>query len=106
MDHPQLAGILTFVVAIAVAVYTESQWLAEIVKTAGDRLAAEYQTEYQMYLCVMDGLLQLEKRLLRADRGDLRSRPQAGRNRRAMDAGPSCPEIGGSIQPFLWRSCR
>lgn len=68
-----VAGILTFVVAILAAVYvrvtylrnsdqeyirvktslswykTESTWLAELVKAAGERPGVQYQTEYQMY---------------------------------------------------------
>jgi hypothetical protein len=83
-------GILTFVVAIAAAVYvrltylrnsddeyfrvkaslswykTESTWLAELVKAAGDRPEGprHNQPEYQMYAFVMDDLAKLEKRLL------------------------------------------
>ncbi|KAI4868454.1 hypothetical protein F4820DRAFT_126272 [Hypoxylon rubiginosum] len=83
-----VAGILTFVVAILAAAYvritylrnsdqeyfqvktslswykTESTWLAELVKVAGERPDAKYQPEYQMYKFVMDDLVQLEKRLL------------------------------------------
>ncbi|KAI0004767.1 hypothetical protein F4779DRAFT_68323 [Xylariaceae sp. FL0662B] len=83
-----VAGILTFVVAIIAAVYvritylrnsdleyfqvktslswykTESAWLAELVKAAGDRPDAKYQPEYQMYSFVMDDLVKLEQRLL------------------------------------------
>ncbi|KAI0156674.1 hypothetical protein GGR52DRAFT_195687 [Hypoxylon sp. FL1284] len=83
-----VAGILTFVVAMVAAVYvritylrnsdqeyfqvktslswykTESTWLAELIKAAGERPYAEYQPEYQMYTFVMDDLVQLEKRLL------------------------------------------
>ncbi|KAL7625991.1 N-acetylglucosaminyl-phosphatidylinositol de-N-acetylase [Parahypoxylon ruwenzoriense] len=83
-----IAGILTFVVAIVAAVYvritylrnsdreyfqvktslswykTESTWLAELVKATGDQPNAKYQTEYQMYNFVMDDLVRLEQRLL------------------------------------------
>ncbi|KAI3320371.1 hypothetical protein HD806DRAFT_230138 [Xylariaceae sp. AK1471] len=83
-----VAGILTFVVAILAAVYvritylrnsdqeyfqvktslawfkTESEWLAQLVKAAGDRPDAKNQPEYQIYTFVMDDLLRLEKRLL------------------------------------------
>ncbi|KAI1373001.1 hypothetical protein F4677DRAFT_448826 [Hypoxylon crocopeplum] len=83
-----IAGILTFVVAILAAAYvrvtylrnsdqeyfqvktslswykTESTWLAELVKAAGERPDAKYQPEYQMYKFVMDDLVTLEKRLL------------------------------------------
>ncbi|KAI1093295.1 hypothetical protein F5B19DRAFT_158557 [Rostrohypoxylon terebratum] len=83
-----VAGILTFFVAIVVAVYaritylrnsdqeyfrvktslswykTESAWLAELVAVAGNRPDAKYQPEYQMYTFVMDDLVRLEKRLL------------------------------------------
>lgn len=83
-----IAGILTFVVAIVAAIYvrvtylrnsdqeyfqvktslswykTESQWLAELVKAAGERPDAKYQPEYQMYTFVMDDLVKLEQRLL------------------------------------------
>ncbi|KAI0127936.1 hypothetical protein BJ170DRAFT_395093 [Xylariales sp. AK1849] len=80
--------MLTFVVAIIAAIYarinylrnsdeeyfrvktslswykTESAWLAELVKAAGERPGAQYRTEYQMYRFVMDDLANLEKRLL------------------------------------------
>ncbi|KAH9898979.1 hypothetical protein F4778DRAFT_180810 [Xylariomycetidae sp. FL2044] len=83
-----VAGILTFVVAILAAVYvrisylrnsdqeyfqvktslswykTESQWLSELVKAAEQRAGAQYSTEFQMYSFVMDDLIRLEKRLL------------------------------------------
>ncbi|KAI1338199.1 hypothetical protein F5Y15DRAFT_417250 [Xylariaceae sp. FL0016] len=83
-----VAGILTFVVAIVAAAYvritymrnsdheyfqvktslkwykTESQWLAELVRAAGNRPYAEFQIEYQMYSFVMDDLMKLEQRLL------------------------------------------
>ncbi|KAI1075467.1 hypothetical protein F5B20DRAFT_585259 [Whalleya microplaca] len=83
-----VAGILTFVVAIVAAVYvrltylrnsdleyfqvktslswykTESAWLAELVRAAGERPDAKFAPEYQMYTFVMDDLLKLEQRLL------------------------------------------
>lgn len=83
-----IAGILTFVVAIVAAAYvritylrnsdqeyfqvktslswykTESTWLAELVKAQGDRPDAKYLPEYQMYTFVMDDLVKLEQRLL------------------------------------------
>lgn len=83
-----VAGILTFVVALVAAIYvrvtylrnsdqeyfqvktslswykTESAWLAELVRAAGEKPGAEYQPEYQMYKFVMDDLLRLEDRLL------------------------------------------
>ncbi|KAI1862442.1 hypothetical protein JX265_009156 [Neoarthrinium moseri] len=83
-----VAGILTFVVAIVAAVYvrftylrnsdeeyfrvktslswykTESAWLAELVKAAGERPGVQFRPEYQMYKFVMDDLINLEKRLL------------------------------------------
>lgn len=83
-----VAGILTFIVAILAAAYvpitylrnsdqeyfqvktslawykTESEWLAQLVKAAGDRPDAQYQPEYQIYSFVMDDLLRLEKRIL------------------------------------------
>ncbi|KAI0834467.1 hypothetical protein F5Y06DRAFT_155167 [Hypoxylon sp. FL0890] len=83
-----IAGILTFVVAILAAVYahlvylkdsdqeyfrvktslswfkTESAWLGELVKAAGQRPVAEYQPEHQMYTFVMEDLVKLEQRLL------------------------------------------
>ncbi|KAI2609159.1 hypothetical protein GGR54DRAFT_386488 [Hypoxylon sp. NC1633] len=83
-----IAGILTFVVAILAAAYvritylrnsdqeyfrvktslswykTESTWLAELVRAAGERPDAKYQPEYQMYTFVMDDLTKLEQRLL------------------------------------------
>ncbi|OTA62020.1 hypothetical protein K449DRAFT_351118, partial [Hypoxylon sp. EC38] len=83
-----IAGILTFVFAILAAIYvriiylknsdqeyfqvktslswfkTESAWLGELVKAAGERPDAEYQPEYQMYTFVMDDLVKLEQRLL------------------------------------------
>ncbi|KAI1409522.1 hypothetical protein F5Y13DRAFT_91507 [Hypoxylon sp. FL1857] len=83
-----IAGILTFVVAIIAAVYvrimylknsdqeyfqvktslswfkTESAWLGELVKAVGERPDAKNQPEYQMYTFVMDDLVKLEQRLL------------------------------------------
>ncbi|KAJ2988816.1 hypothetical protein NUW58_g3781 [Xylaria curta] len=83
-----VAGILTFVVAILAAAYvritylrnsdleyfhvktslawykTESEWLAQLVKAAGDRPNAQHEPEYQIYSFVMDDLLRLEKRIL------------------------------------------
>jgi hypothetical protein len=83
-----VAGILTFVVAIIAATYTrliylrngdedyfrvktslswyktESAWLAELVRAAGERPGAQFRTEYQMYRFVIDDLENLEKRLL------------------------------------------
>ncbi|GKT54231.1 hypothetical protein ColTof3_01570 [Colletotrichum tofieldiae] len=78
-----VAGILTFVVAIVAAVYvritylrnsddeyfrvkaslswfkTESTWLSDLIRTAGERPG-----EYQMYAFVMDDLIKLEQRIL------------------------------------------
>ncbi|CAJ0550706.1 Ff.00g106360.m01.CDS01 [Fusarium sp. VM40] len=85
-----VAGILTFVVAIAAAFYarltylrnsddeyfrvktslswykTESTWLADLVNAINAQHESfhAYQPEYQMYNFVMDDLLNLEKRLL------------------------------------------
>ncbi|KAI0399896.1 hypothetical protein F4802DRAFT_530298 [Xylaria palmicola] len=83
-----VAGILTFVVAILAAAYvritylrnsddeyfqvktslawykTESEWLTQLVRAVGDRPDAQHQPEYQIYSFVMDDLLRLEKRLL------------------------------------------
>ncbi|KAG5662752.1 hypothetical protein KAF25_005170 [Fusarium avenaceum] len=85
-----IAGILTFVVAIAAAFYvrltylrnsddeyfrvktslswykTESTWLADLVNAINAQHESfhAYQPEYQMYNFVMDDLLNLEKRLL------------------------------------------
>lgn len=85
-----IAGILTFVVAIAAAIYarvtylrnsddeyfrvkaslswykTESTWLADIVAAINAQSESfhSYQPEYQMYTFVMDDLLNLERRLL------------------------------------------
>lgn len=83
-----LAGILTFMVAVVAAVYvritylrnsdqeyfqvktslswykTESAWLAELLRAAGEKPGAEFRPEYQMYKFVMDDLLRLEDRLL------------------------------------------
>lgn len=92
-----VAGILTFIVAVAAAVYvrltylrnsddeyfkvkaslswykTETTWMNELVRAAGDMdrpgfgmSAAQYRqtTEYQMYTFVMDDLVKLEERLL------------------------------------------
>ncbi|KAI8948268.1 hypothetical protein F4801DRAFT_581581 [Xylaria longipes] len=83
-----VAGILTFVVAIFAAAYvritylrnsdqeyfqvktslawykTESEWLAQSVKASGDRPDAQYQPVYQIYSFVMEDLLRLEKRIL------------------------------------------
>lgn len=83
-----VAGILTFVVAVIAAIYvrvtylrnsdeeyfrvktslswykTESAWLAGLIKAAGARPGAALRTEYQMYHFVMDDLENLEKRLL------------------------------------------
>ncbi|KAI0476646.1 hypothetical protein F4859DRAFT_56344 [Xylaria cf. heliscus] len=83
-----VAGILTFVVAILAAAYvriiylhnsdqeyfqvktslawygTESEWLVQLVKAASDRPNAQHQPEYQIYNFVMDDLLRLEKRIL------------------------------------------
>lgn len=84
-----VAGILTFVAAIAAAIYvritylrnsddeyfrvkaslswykTESTWLADLVKAvSGQPGANPRQPEYQMYAFVMDDLLKLEERLL------------------------------------------
>ncbi|KAI1105634.1 hypothetical protein F4804DRAFT_331055 [Jackrogersella minutella] len=84
-----VAGILTFFVAIVAAAYvritylrnsdqeyfrvktslswykTESSWLAELVKAAGDRPDAEFHPEFQMSTFVIDDLVRLERRLLR-----------------------------------------
>ncbi|KAI1755328.1 hypothetical protein F4782DRAFT_527383 [Xylaria castorea] len=52
-------------VKMALAWYkTESEWLAQLIKAAGDQPDAQYQPEYQIYSFVMDGLLRLEKRIL------------------------------------------
>lgn len=85
-----VAGILTFVVAVVAAACaritylrnsdqeyfrikaslswykTESAWLAELVRAAGEEKpgAAASRPEYQMYKFVMDDLLRLEDRLL------------------------------------------
>ncbi|GKT49832.1 uncharacterized protein ColSpa_10013 [Colletotrichum spaethianum] len=85
-----VAGILTFVVAIVAAVYvritylrnsddeyfrvkaslswfkTESTWLSDLIKTAGERPGGprQRQPEYQMYAFVMDDLIKLEQRIL------------------------------------------
>ncbi|KAK1989161.1 hypothetical protein LZ30DRAFT_576752 [Colletotrichum cereale] len=85
-----VAGILTFVVAIIAAAYvritylrnsddeyfrvkaslswfkTESTWLSDLVRTAGERPGARRQRlpEYQMYAFVMDDLIKLEQRIL------------------------------------------
>ncbi|KAF4962311.1 hypothetical protein FSARC_9596 [Fusarium sarcochroum] len=85
-----IAGILTFVVAIAAAFYarltylrnsddeyfrvktslswykTESTWLADLVTAINAQQDGfhAYQPEYQMYTFVMDDLLNLERRLL------------------------------------------
>ncbi|KAF4980397.1 hypothetical protein FZEAL_3576 [Fusarium zealandicum] len=85
-----IAGILTFVVAIVAAVYarlmylrnsddeyfrvktslswykTESAWLADLVTAINAQHEGfhAYQPEYQMYTFVMDDLLNLEQRLL------------------------------------------
>ncbi|OHE92142.1 hypothetical protein CORC01_12545 [Colletotrichum orchidophilum] len=85
-----VAGILTFVVAIVAAVYvritylrnsddeyfrvkaslswfkTESTWLSDLIRTAGERSGGPHphQPEYQMYAFVMDDLIKLEKRIL------------------------------------------
>lgn len=84
-----VTGILTFVVAIAAAIYarimylrnsddeyfrvkaslswfkTESTWLAELVKTASCKPGVDpHQPEYQMYAFVMEDLIKLEQRLL------------------------------------------
>ncbi|KAI8626120.1 putative deacetylase LmbE-like domain-containing protein [Xylariaceae sp. FL1651] len=83
-----IAGILTFVVAILAAIYvritylrnsdqeyfqvktslswfkTESKWLTELVKATGDRQDATHHPEHHIYTFVMDDLLKLEKRLL------------------------------------------
>ncbi|RGP77078.1 hypothetical protein FLONG3_4817 [Fusarium longipes] len=85
-----IAGILTFVVAIAAAFYarltyirnsddeffrvktslswykTESKWLADLVTAINAQNEGFYtrQPEYQMYTFVMDDLLNLEQRLL------------------------------------------
>ncbi|KAI1393195.1 uncharacterized protein F4822DRAFT_3139 [Hypoxylon trugodes] len=83
-----VTGILTFIVAIIAAVYvrieyyrnsdkeyfqtktslswykTESEWLAELIKSAEERPDACEQPGYQMYTFVMDDLVKLEQRLL------------------------------------------
>ncbi|KZL85785.1 hypothetical protein CI238_05279 [Colletotrichum incanum] len=85
-----VAGILTFVVAIVAAVYvritylrnsddeyfrvkaslswfkTESTWLSDLVRTAGERPGGprQRQPEYEMYAFVMDDLIKLEQRIL------------------------------------------
>ncbi|KAI1766067.1 hypothetical protein GGR53DRAFT_464810 [Hypoxylon sp. FL1150] len=77
-----VAGILTFVVAILAAAYVritylsnsdqeyfqlktslswykmESTWLAELIRIAGERLDVKYRPEYQMYTFVMDDLIE------------------------------------------------
>lgn len=82
-----IVGLLTFVIAVAAAVYarltyirngddeffrvkaslswykTESQWLADLLSAINPRQDS-YQPEYHMYTFVMDDLLNLEKRLL------------------------------------------
>jgi N-acetylglucosaminylphosphatidylinositol deacetylase len=88
-----IVGILTFVVAIAAAIYarltylrnsddeyfrvktslswykTESTWLSDLLRTLGTQHAYNggvhsRQKEYQMYAFVMDDLINLEQRLL------------------------------------------
>ncbi|KAF4808335.1 hypothetical protein CGCSCA4_v004927 [Colletotrichum siamense] len=85
-----VAGILTFIVAIFAAVYvritylrnsddeyfrvkaslswfkTESTWLSELIRAAGERPGArqQHQPEYAMYSFVMDDLIKLEQRIL------------------------------------------
>ncbi|KAH6893358.1 hypothetical protein B0T10DRAFT_482086 [Thelonectria olida] len=85
-----IAGILTFVVAIAATIYarltylrnsddeyfrvktslswykTESAWLADLVTALNAQQEGfhNYQPEYQMYTFVMDDLLNLEQRIL------------------------------------------
>lgn len=85
-----VAGILTFIVAIIAAAYvritylrnsddeyfrvkaslswfkTESTWLAELVRAAGERPGGrpQNQPEYEMYAFVMDDLIKLEQRIL------------------------------------------
>ncbi|KAK7398631.1 N-acetylglucosaminyl-phosphatidylinositol de-N-acetylase [Neonectria punicea] len=85
-----IAGILTFVVAIAATIYaritylrnsddeyfrvktslswykTESAWLADLVTAINAQHESfhNYQPEYQMYTFVMDDLLNLEQRIL------------------------------------------
>ncbi|WQF75141.1 hypothetical protein CDEST_00155 [Colletotrichum destructivum] len=86
-----VAGILTFVVAIIAAAYvritylrnsdeeyfrvkaslswfkTESTWLSDLIRTAGERPGGprqQHQPEYQMYAFVMDDLVKLEQRIL------------------------------------------
>ncbi|KXH69177.1 hypothetical protein CSAL01_06003 [Colletotrichum salicis] len=67
-----VAGILTFVVAIIAAVYVRITYLRNsddeyfhLVRTAGERSGLHSrQPEYQMYAFVMDDLIKLEKRIL------------------------------------------
>ncbi|OLN82711.1 hypothetical protein CCHL11_08751 [Colletotrichum chlorophyti] len=85
-----VAGILTFIVAIVAAVYvritylrnsddeyfrvkaslswfkTESTWLSELIRAADERPGGPHQNqpEYQMYAFVMDDLIKLEQRIL------------------------------------------
>jgi hypothetical protein len=83
-----VAGILTFVVAIVAAAYvritylrnsdheyfqvktslawykTESEWFARLVEATGDREDAGDQPEHQIYSFVRDDLVRLEKRIL------------------------------------------
>lgn len=85
-----VAGILTFIVAIVAAAYvritylrnsddeyfrvkaslswfkTESAWLSDLIQNAGERIGGsrQHQPEYQMYAFVMDDLIKLEKRIL------------------------------------------
>ncbi|KAF6838227.1 hypothetical protein CPLU01_02588 [Colletotrichum plurivorum] len=85
-----VAGILTFIVAILAAAYvritylrnsddeyfrvkaslswfkTESTWLSELIRTAGERPGGPHrgQPEYEMYAFVMDDLVKLEQRIL------------------------------------------
>lgn len=85
-----VAGILTFIVAIVAAAYvritylrnsddeyfrvkaslswfkTESTWLSGLVRTAGERPGGPHrgQPEYEMYAFVMDDLVKLEQRIL------------------------------------------
>ncbi|TQN70449.1 hypothetical protein CSHISOI_05029 [Colletotrichum shisoi] len=86
-----VAGILTFVVAIVAAAYvritylrnsdeeyfrvkaslswfkTASTWLSDLIRTAGERPGGprqQHRPEYQMYAFVMDDLVKLEQRIL------------------------------------------
>ncbi|KAF9877978.1 hypothetical protein CkaCkLH20_04554 [Colletotrichum karsti] len=83
-----VAGILTFIVAIVAAAYvritylrnsddeyfrvkaslswykTESTWLSELIRAAGESSRHQNQTEYEMCAFVMDDLVKLEQRIL------------------------------------------